>query len=377
MIIRNCTLDVLENLADEKQLVCFGAGKVLDELEEFCAGKWDILKKCDAICDNDKEKQGKRRIVCGRELTIISMEQLRQYDKKNLVLLITVGAYVEIVEQLRSIEWFSDVEVFIFNLVKNYQLNHDSFRENTDIPKAVSKEEQIPKVIHYIWMGENMPDDMKRCVDSWYRLCPDYEIKLWNEQNYDFTKNQYMKKAYENEIWGFVVDYARLDIVYHEGGIYLDTDVEVIKPLDELRKEEAFIAYQPKYVPYQPAYTINAGSGFGAVKKHKMIKTLRDAYDHIKFNAQDLSKNVPSPNWQTKTLKEYGLKCDGSYQIINGLTVFPFQVLCCRCYASEQSFINKDSYCIHHFAGTWEKGKKASLEEEILKESIANVITVS
>lgn len=375
MIIRNCTLNVLENLVCEKQLVCFGAGKVLDELEEFCVGKWDILKNCDAICDNDKEKQGKRRIVCGRELTIINMEQLQQYDKKKLLLLITVGAYVEIVEQLRNIEWFSDVEALIFNLVKNYQLNYDSFRENIYIPKSNSKIAQIPKIIHYIWMGGEMPDDMKRCVDSWYRFCPDYEIKLWNEQNYDFTKNPYMRKAFENEIWGFIVDYARLDIVYNEGGIYLDTDVEVLKSLDELRKEEAYIGFQPKYVPYQPEYMINAGSGFGAVKNHKVVKALRNAYDNIEFDVQDLSKNPSSPKWQTKTLKEYGLKCDGSYQIINGMTIFPFQVLCCRSYVSKQLFVNEDSYCIHHFAGTWVKDRETNLEKEILRESIANVIT--
>lgn len=377
MIIRNGTMNALEKLACEKQMICFGSGKVLDELEEFCAGKWDILKNCDAICDNDKEKHGKMRKVCGCELPVISMEQLQQYDKRNLIILITAGAYVEIVEQLRSIKWFLDVEVFIFNLVKNYQLNHDSFRENTYIPKANSKIAQIPKVIHYTWFsGGEMSDDMKYCVDTWYKQCPDYEFRLWTADNYDISKHLYMKNAFEYGQWGFAADYARLDIVYNEGGIYLDTDVEVIKPLDELRKEKAFIAFQPKYVPYQPEYMINAGSGFGAVKNHKMVKALRDAYDNIEFNVQDLSKNPSSPKWQTKTLKEYGLKCDGAYQIINGMTVFPFQVLCCRSYASEQFFMNKDSYCIHHFAGTWETGGKTSLEKEILQESIANVITV-
>ena len=88
----------------------------------------------------------------------------------------------------------------------------------------------IPKVIHYCWFGANaLPESAIECIESWKQFCPDYEIIQWNETNYDVTKNRYMHEAYQNKKYGFVPDYARLDIIYTHGGIYLDTDVELIK----------------------------------------------------------------------------------------------------------------------------------------------------
>ena len=88
----------------------------------------------------------------------------------------------------------------------------------------------IPKIIHYCWVGgKPKPQSVLYCIESWKRCCPDYEIREWNESNYDFTKNEYMRQAYEAKKWGFVPDYARLDIVYEYGGIYLDTDVEMLR----------------------------------------------------------------------------------------------------------------------------------------------------
>ena len=92
----------------------------------------------------------------------------------------------------------------------------------------------IPKVIHYCWFGGNpLPDEAKRCIDSWKKYCPDYKIIEWNESNYDVNSNEYMKAAYNEKKWAFVSDYARVDVVYRYGGIYMDTDVELIKPLDK------------------------------------------------------------------------------------------------------------------------------------------------
>lgn len=100
----------------------------------------------------------------------------------------------------------------------------------------------IPKVIHYCWFGDKpIPKMAKKCLKSWGKYCPGYEIKLWNEDNFDLNCNQYVKEAYEAKKWAFVTDYARLYIVYHYGGIYLDTDVELIQPLDSLLKEQAFL----------------------------------------------------------------------------------------------------------------------------------------
>ena len=136
----------------------------------------------------------------------------------------------------------------------------------------------IPKKIHYCWFGGNpLPELAQKCIASWKKYCPDYEIIEWNETNYDITKNNYMNQAYENKRWGFVPDYARLDIIYTHGGIYLDTDVELIKPIDELLTLKAFAGVE------QNSEYVALGLGFGAEKEHPTIKALRDYYDTLSF----------------------------------------------------------------------------------------------
>ena len=126
----------------------------------------------------------------------------------------------------------------------------------------------IPKKIHYCWIGGNpLPELAIKCIESWKKYCPDYEIIEWNEKNYDFRKNQFMREAYDEKKWGFVPDYARLDIIYEHGGIYLDTDVEIIKPLDSLLKEQGFAGME------QPGI-VALGLGFGAEPKLPLIKEL-------------------------------------------------------------------------------------------------------
>ena len=103
-----------------------------------------------------------------------------------------------------------------------------------------------------------MPGSLKRCIDSWKKYCPDYEIKRWDESNYDISKSSYMKGAYESKKWGFIPDYARLDILYNYGGFYLDTDVELVRSLDELR-------YQPAFSGVEKWSVVNIGGCSGAV----------------------------------------------------------------------------------------------------------------
>lgn len=123
----------------------------------------------------------------------------------------------------------------------------------------------IPKIIHYCWFGRGKyPAIVQKCLKSWQTHCPDYEIKLWNEDNYDIFKATYMAEAYQAKKWAFVSDFARLDIIYHNGGIYLDTDVELIKSLDSLLTLGCFVAADET--------GINTGMGFGASKNHQTIK---------------------------------------------------------------------------------------------------------
>ena len=119
----------------------------------------------------------------------------------------------------------------------------------------------IPKIIHYCWFGgTEIPEADQKCMASWRKYCPDYTIMRWDESNYDYTKNQYMREAYEAKKWGFVPDFARLDIVYTYGGIYLDTDVEIIRNIDDLLVNSAYMGFE------SGGAAVNPGLGFGAEK---------------------------------------------------------------------------------------------------------------
>ena len=215
-------------------------------------------------------------------------------------------------------------------------------------------EQKIPKIIHYCWFGGNpLPELAQKCIASWKKFCPDYEIKEWNESNYDVAKNKYMKEAFENKQWAFVSDYARLDIIYEHGGIYFDTDVEVVRPLNNLLTFKGFAGFEnEKSVNSQKS--CNTGLGFGAIPKLPIIKELRNCYDKLSFIQKDGSFNtLPCPRYQTKYLLQKGLVLNNSFQEIDGLTIFPAEYFAPKDYYSGKINLTKNTYSIHHFDGSW------------------------
>ena len=218
----------------------------------------------------------------------------------------------------------------------------------------------IPKKIHYCWVGGNpLPKSAKKCIDSWKKYCPDYEIIEWNESNYDFTKNQYMKEAFEAKKWGFVPDYARLDIIYQHGGIYLDTDVEIIKSFDLLVNDKGFAGFEDSQY-------VALGLGFGAEAGNPVIKALMDSYNDLKFlNEDGLLNMIASPELNTLTLYDLGLKRNGEKQTLNGcFTIYPSDYFCPK--SLNDGIIRKtdNTYSIHHFDASWfsDDKKKEQLE---------------
>ena len=207
---------------------------------------------------------------------------------------------------------------------------------------------KIPKKIHYCWFGgEPLPERYKKYIEGWKRLCPDYEIIEWNESNYDIKKNKYMAQAYEKKIWGFVPDYARLDIIYNEGGIYLDTDVELLKNLDELLKYDAFLGFQDNE-------HVSPGLGFGAVEHHEGIKKMRDIYiDKSFIDKKGKVDLLPSPSIITESLVKHGLIKNGQEQKIMGINILPTEVLCPKSVFTGDIIVTDKTISIHHFDGTW------------------------
>ena len=205
----------------------------------------------------------------------------------------------------------------------------------------------IPKVIHYCWVGDApLPAKQRACIASWKRVMPDAEIREWNETNYDFHKNAYMDEAYRAKKWGFVPDYARLDIIYRYGGIYLDTDVEMLKPLDPLL-DAPFCGFESKSF-------VALGLIFAAEPGNATVKALRDAYDGLHFvNPDGTLSQKPSPQIQTEQLRAMGLKDDdGTIQSVGGFRVYPKEYFAPKSLDGE-CHVTKNSYCIHHYEASW------------------------
>lgn len=206
----------------------------------------------------------------------------------------------------------------------------------------------IPKKIHYFWTGGGeIPDKSKACIESWKKFCPDYEIVEWNESNYDIQKCAYMKQAYDAKMWGFVPDYARLDIIYQEGGIYLDTDVEILRNLDSLLGRKAFMGFENPN-------SVALGLGFGAEKGNPLIQKMRDAYHSLSFLGEDgMPILTPSPVLTTQFLKAYGLKTNGKPQNIQGIDIFPAEYFAPLCFLDNRLKITKNTYSIHWYHASW------------------------
>ena len=143
----------------------------------------------------------------------------------------------------------------------------------------------IPKIIHYVWVGgKPLTPLAKKCIASWKKYCPDYEIRRWDENNFNINENLYCKEAYENKKWAFVSDYIRVKVLYDYGGIYMDTDVEVIKPLDRFLVHKAFSGYENET-------SIPTGI-IASEKKGKWIEALLRDYDDKKFILEDKKMNL-------------------------------------------------------------------------------------
>ena len=191
--------------------------------------------------------------------------------------------------------------------------------------------------------GHPLPARLQKCVDSWRRFNPDYEIIRWDESNYDFTKVDYMREAYENKAWGFVPDYARLDVVYQYGGIYLDTDVEVLRSLDVLLCDEAFFGAGS-------ADHINTGVGFGAVPQCELVKAMRDYYHDKHFIGSNRAVNL---QYQNPVFTQYGFRIANEYQRINDMVIYSAEVLSPSGTVGWGNFFSDKTISIHHNEYSW------------------------
>lgn len=208
----------------------------------------------------------------------------------------------------------------------------------------------IPKIIHYCWFGRNpKPKLAKKCLRSWKKHCPGFEIIEWNEDNYDLSAAPlYVRQAYEAKKWAFVTDYVRLQVVYEQGGIYFDTDVELRRPLGDLLDRQAYFGFEDgKY--------INTGLGFGAEKGNSILWEMMDDYQQIPFFLEDGTfDSKPCPQRNTDAFLRRGLKQDDSIQTLEGdILILPAEYLSPKHWKTGEMHITGNTISVHHYGASW------------------------
>lgn len=206
----------------------------------------------------------------------------------------------------------------------------------------------IPKIIHYCWFGgQPKPELAEKCIRSWKKFCPDFEIREWNEHNFDVTAApKYVQQAYALKRWAFVSDYVRLKALTELGGVYMDTDVEVVKPLEPYLEHTAFAGFEhPERVQ----------TGLLACEKgFPLFLDFMAYYDTASFLQSDGTPDVTT-NVQvlTRLCRERGMVCNDSFQQIEGLALYPREIFCPVDFETKKLKKTRKTVTIHWFSGSW------------------------
>jgi len=205
----------------------------------------------------------------------------------------------------------------------------------------------IPKVIHYCWFGtKSLPLLEKNCIESWKKRLPDYELKLWNESSFDINSVLYVKQAYECKKFAFVSDYVRMYALYNYGGIYLDTDVEILQPLDVFLENEIFMGFENK--------TMLGTAIIGAIKNCLIFFEIMNHYHQHPFldekNRQDTTAN---PQLLVNALLKQGFKKENSKQFIDNIHIYERDVFFPKKLDKGSFGTTERTVSIHHFSGSW------------------------
>ena len=231
MKLYNCRLDELHNRIEGQRVVLFGVGEYF---ELYMKEKLpiEVLRSVNYAVDNSRY-DSVLQIMDHKDISVYAPSKLLGEDK--CIILIGSSNYMsEMYEQLNSMNLSDDISCYIFPLI----MVNSAGKQDVQIKKQIEMTKtspQIPRILHSFWFsGDKKPETYQKCIDSWKKVCPDYEIYEWTMDNYDYTKHPFMQKAIAEKKWAFASDYARLDVVYHQGGIYLDMDVELLRPLDSL-----------------------------------------------------------------------------------------------------------------------------------------------
>ena len=343
----NSSKEEFFQLIESKNVICFGAG---DKFREFCE-KYSVEDKIRYVVDN--YKSGTQITINDCFIPAVAMDEVI-IEEDDVMVITSLKFAKELIQQLDTIQKFHNQNIYIYELMTDA-------KSKEKVSLQTDREDIIPKKIHYCWFGNTeIPKQFSDNIETWKKYCPDYEFIRWSEDNYDITKNLYMKQAYEAKKWGFVPDYARLDIINTYGGIYLDTDVELLKSLDELLSYDFFCGFESvNWVAF--------GLGFGACKGNAILQEMMRDYESRQFINEDGTYNlVASPVYQTQVLERHGLIKDGHTQLIeNGIILSPEFLAPINMMGVGNPTIN--SFSIHQYAATWLDKEQREDKEKLIE----------
>lgn len=343
----NMPVDKFIEYIEDKEIYIYGIGDFYQRLTQKVIYK-NIHKRVAGYIDNGRK--GQKIEVLGHEYEVYGISFLKSI-KKGIVLICGTTYLDEMYMQLIAEDLPDEIECFIMPFIWGISDGNDDPAIRELLYADNSFEQKIEKKIHCFWFsGETKPDKYQRCIDTWKRVCPDYEIIEWNADSYDCEKNIFVKQAYEKKKWAFVSDYARLDVVYNYGGIYLDMDVELIKDFAPLLKFDAFFNYGVRHM-------IELGSGFGSVKHNSFIGSLLQLYENVEFLNKDgepQPEKFVQPVWLNQSFSKEGFWMNGDMQLIRNMLLLPrrfytpkddlFLYNCLQC---------EETRGIHHFNSEW------------------------
>lgn len=346
MILKNCSFEQMQQeiIKENAKIIVYGAGVLGAITAASLIQQYGLTHMLDVYIDVDAYRQRQGVYIDKQKFEVKGYSYLENLQTGEYAIILAVSRCTDILRQLMKLENLNECVCYILPMmcISNYSYIDQKQLLSLNI-KAV-----IPKKIHYMWLGGgNIPKNLQNCIDSWRKFCPEYEIIRWDENNYDLDKNRYMKEAYENGAYGFVPDYARLDILYNYGGIYLDTDVELIKSLDDLLYYDAFCGVEK----WQ---TLNFGGCSGAVKGNKMIKNFIEERTNDRYLYENGDVNTYTCGYRdTMTAMKYGYIINGKCQMISNMAILSYDYFHPYDYMSQRIQKTVNTHSIHHFNGGW------------------------
>ncbi len=325
----------------DKKIIIWGLGEFF---EYYFAEKFPVELRKNVSYMVDSKPPGDTKEVWGRKLNMYSSEVLK--DERDCAIILTSSNYsYDIYKQLDGMEIDDSIECFPFCSILACSVGkNDSAIEKEAFD--INRPERIPKKIHYFWFsGDEKPEEYQKCIDSWKRNCPDYEIIEWNMTNYDAGDNKFVKGALEAKKWAFASDFARLDVIYKYGGIYLDSDLEIVTAPDTLLGNKAF-------------FTFDSSNDIdlcliGSEKGNPLLAEIKKLYDNVEFSVEKMTA-FTQPRYIRDVLKRHGVALDGNMQQVEDNVFLPrkyFSPLDNFCY--EMLDDSESVIGIHHCNAGW------------------------